>query len=455
MSGEENVSELSDIAARVADQAHEGEQVEAYVIRSTDTEVEVFGGEVESLTTAGVEGVGVRVILDHRQGVAWAGSLDPDVVEETLKEARDNAAFGEPDEFYGLASPADALGHQPPALDLWREELVAVPTEEKVRIALELERATKAADARVRNVESASYGDSFSEAALANSLGISAATRRTTCSASAVALADDGSGVQSGYGFQAGRTLADLDLDQIPTDAAVRACRLLGAKPVPSRRIPVILDPLVTRSFLGVLASAFSGEAMLKGRSLFAGRVGERVGAAMVQLLDDPTDPRALGASVFDGDGIPTRRNALVVDGVLQGFLHNVYTGRRSGTGTTASATRSLGSTPGVGVRALRLEPGARTPAELMRAAGEAFYVQSVSGLHSGTNPISGDFSVGADGLMVRSGEFAEPVREVTIASTLQRMLLDITEIADDLTFLPGSIAGQTVLVGEMTLSGA
>lgn len=449
------VRELSDIAARVAEQAHEGEQVEAYVIRSTDTEVEVFGGEVESLTTAGVEGVGVRVILDHRQGVAWAGSLDPDVVEETLKEARDNAAFGQPDEFYGLAAPADAQGHQPPTLDLWRDELVAVPTEEKVRIALELERATKAADARVRNVESASYGDSFSEAALANSLGIRASTRRTTCSASAVALADDGSGVQSGYGFQAGRTLTDLDLDQIPTDAAVRACRLLGAKPVPSRRIPVILDPLVTRSFLGVLTSAFSGEAMLKGRSLFAGRVGEQVGAAIVQLLDDPTDARALGAATFDGDGIPTRRNALVVDGVLQGFLHNVYTGRRAGTGTTASATRSLASTPGVGVRALRLEPGPRTPAELMRAAGEAFYVQSVSGLHSGTNPISGDFSVGADGLMVRSGEFAEPVREVTIASTLQRMLLDIAEIADDLTFLPGSIAGQTVLVGEMTLSGA
>src|SRR5262249_9403343 len=161
-------------------------------------------------------------------------------------------------------------------------------------------------------------------------------------------------------------------------------------------------------------SSAFNGESMLKGRSLFAGRVGEQVGAPQVQLLDDPTDERSMGAAPFDGDGIPTRRNQLVVNGVLQGFLHNLYTGRRSGEGTTASAVRGLGSTPGVGVRAMRLEPGSKSPAEILRDADGALYVQSVSGLHSGTNPISGDFSVGAEGLMIRNGELAEPVREIT-----------------------------------------
>jgi PmbA protein len=447
--------DLLDIARNVARTARDGEQVEAYVVRTRETDVEVFDGEVESLTTASVEGVGIRVIAGKRQGLAWAGSLAADVIDETLQEARDNAGFGEPDESYGLASLADVNGAAPPALDLWREELVSVPTEEKVRIALDLERATKAADSRIRNVESASYGDALAEAALANSLGVEAHTRRTTCSASAVALADDGSGTQSGYGFVAGRALSDLDLDSIPRDAATRACRLLGAKPVPGRRVPVILDPLVTRSVLGILSSAFNGETMLKGRSLFAGRVGELIGAPIVSLIDDPTDARALGAAQFDGDGVPTRRNALIVDGVMRLFLHNVYTGRRSGSGTTASATRGIGSTPGVGVRALRLEPGVKSPEEIMRGAGEALYVQSVSGLHSGTNPISGDFSVGAEGLMVRDGAFAEPVREITVASTLQRMLLDITEVGSDLTFLPGSVAGMTVLVGEMTMSGA
>ena len=447
--------ELLEIARGVATRAGKGEQVEAYVVRSRETEVEVFGGEVESLTTAVVEGIGVRVVVDHRQGYAWAGSFDPSVVEETLREARDNAAFGEPDEWYALASPADANGVVPPTLDVWREELKAVPTDEKVRVALELERATKAADPRVRNVESAGYGDALTEAAIASSLGVEAAQRRTTCSASSVAIADDGTGAQTGYGFVAGRTLADLDLESVPRDAATRACRLLGAQPIPGRRIPVILDPLVTRSVLGVLSSAFNGESVLKGRSLFAGREGETIAAARVSVLDDPTDPRALGAATHDSEGVPTRPIALIANGVLQGFLQNVYTGRRSGVGTTGSASRGYTSTPGVGVRALRFEPGDHSPEEIMASVPEALYVQSVSGLHSGTNPISGDFSVGAEGLMVRGGAFAEPVREVTIASTLQRMLLDIADIGSDLTFLPGAVAGMTVLLSDMTVSGS
>ena len=274
-------------------------------------------------------------------------------------------------------------------------------------------------------------------------------------SAHAVALADDGSGTQTGYGFAAGRSLADLDLESIPVDAVDRAVRLLGAEPIAGRRIPVIFDPLVTRSVLGVLSSAFNGEAVLKGRSLFAGREGEVIAAPIIEIVDDPTDPRAFGAAVYDSEGLPTRRNELIVDGELRGFLHNVYTGRRSGLRSTGSAVRGgYTSGPGVGVRALTLRPGTRSPEALMKAVGEAFYVQSVSGLHSGTNPISGDFSVGAVGLMVRDGEFAEPVREVTIASTLQRMLLDVTEVADDLTYLPGAAAGVTMLVGDMTLSG-
>jgi PmbA protein len=153
---------------------------------------------------------------------------------------------------------------------------------------------------------------------------------------------------------------------------------------------------------------------------------------------------------------VPTRSNELVVDGVLRGFLHNVYTGRRSGDGTTGSAVRGgFKSTPGVGARALVITPGTKSPDEILASVPEALYVQSVSGLHSGTNPVSGDFSVGAEGLMVRDGAFAEPVREVTIASTLPRMLQAITEIGSDLTWLPGGAAGLTLLIGDMSVSGA
>jgi PmbA protein len=448
-------SDLLAIGRSVAGAAGAGEQIEAYVVRRQETDVEVFGGEVESLTTAGIEGVGVRVIVGNRQGYASAGSLDPDVVAETLAEARDNAEFGEPDEWNALATLADAETVERVSLDLWRDDATSLPTDEKVRIALDLEAATKARDTRVKGVEAAGYGDAWAESAVVNSNGVEATNRRTTASAYVGALADDGTGTQTGYGFAAGRAVGDLDLESIPRDAVDRACRLLGAKPIAGRRIPIVLDPLVTRSVLGVLSSAFNGESLLKGRSLFGGRDGEKVAAPIVELVDDPTDARAQGAAQNDSEGLPTRRNVLIADGVLAGFLHNVYTGRRSGLASTGSAVRGgYGSAPGVGVRALALRPGSRSPEAVMASVPEAFYVQSVSGLHSGTNPISGDFSVGAEGLMLRNGAFAEPVREVTIASTLQRMLLDVVEVASDLTFLPGAAAGVTVLISEMSLSG-
>jgi PmbA protein len=448
--------DLSALARQVAGTAGAGEQIEAYVLRSRDVDVKVFGGEVESLSVAEIEGVGVRVIVESRQGYAWAGSLDADVVADTVAEARDNAAFGSPDESYALASPDDVAGVEPPTLDLWRDELFTVSTADKVALALQLEAATRAVDPRVRGVESASYGDAAIESAVANSLGVEMSTRRTVASCSAFAMAGEGTATQTGSGFSAGRTFTDLDPDEAARDAALRAVRLLGAKQVPSQRLPVVLDPLVTRSLVGLIGAALSGEAIVKGRSLFVGREGEGVAGSEVSLIDDPTLEVAFGATTHDSEGVPTRRVQLIGGGRLDAFLHNVYTARRSDAATTGSAIRAgFKSPPGVGARALHLVPGPLTPEAILASVPEALYVQSVSGLHSGTNPVSGDFSVGAVGLMVRGGELAEPVREITIASTLQRILHDIVHIGADLTWLPGGAAGMTLLVGDMSVSGS
>jgi PmbA protein len=449
------VPELLDVALDVVGRAGVDEEIEAYVSRSRETDVKVFEAGVESLTVAEHAGVGVRVVVGGRQGFAWAGSLELDIVAGALTEARDNAAFATPDEHQGVATPDEADAQHAPELDLWRDDVGAVSIDAKVALALEVEAATLGADPRVRGVEQAVYGDARLETAVANSRGVTARNARTMCSCASIALAGENSGTQTGYGFSAGRAFADLDAEAAARDAAERATRLLGATQPRSRRFPVVLDPLVTRSVLAVLSSALGGEAILKGRSVFVGREGETVGAPGVTVTDDPTNADAFGASAHDAEGVRSRANALIIDGVLQGFLHNAYTGRRSGTGTNGAAVRGFMSTPGVGARALALAPGTRAPEDLMAAAGDALYVQSVSGLHSGTNPVSGDFSVGAEGLMVRNGAFAEPVREVTIASTLPRMLLDIADVGVDLTWLPGAAAGVTVLITEMTVSGA
>jgi PmbA protein len=446
---------LLEVVRGIVEKATPGEEVEAYAARSHDTDVKVFEGAVEELAVAESGGVGVRVIVDGRLGYAWVGSLDPDLVAGVLDEARDNARFAASDEWNGLPSAGDARAVPATDLDLWRDELAAVPTTAKVALALELERVAAGLDPRVRGIESAHYGDVAMESAVASSLGVEAASRRTICSCSVSALAGDGDATRTGYGFSVGRAPADLDPAAAAGDGVERAVRLLGATPVPSQRLPVVFDPLVTRSLLGILGAALNGEARNKGRTMFLDREGETVAASSFTLADDPTDARAYGAAPYDAEGLATRRTELIDAGVLRGFLHNTATGRRAGVGSTGSAVRGgYASPPGVGARALVLCPGERSPEEILAIAGDAFYVQSVSGLHSGTNPVSGDFSLGAEGLLVRGGAFAEPVREVTIASTVPRMLLDVVEVGSDLTWLPGAAVGLTLLVGEMALSG-
>jgi PmbA protein len=447
---------LEAIVDGLAGVARAGEQVEAYAVRSRDTSIRAYEGEVEQLSTSEIDGVGVRVITAGRQGYAWAGSLDADVISETLDEARDNASFGAPDEFNVLPEPGEFAGIPVVSLDVWRDALVSMPVDEKVRIALDLEARTRTADPRITGVESADWHDAIIESAIASSTGVRGATRRTSCSVSVYALVADGDATLTGLGFDGGRQQSDLDLDATVQMAVDRSTRLIGAKQARSRRIPVIVDPMMSRALLGLFSAALSGEALTKGRSMFADRAGDAVGAESVTIVEDPTNAESLAASQYDAEGVTTRRTELVASGVLRGFLHNTYTGRRSGAGTTGSAMRAgFKSAPGVGCRGLSFEPGTQSPEAIRRGAGEAFYVQSMQGLHSGANPVSGDFSVGAEGLMVRNGEFAEPVREVTIASTLQRILHDIAAIGNDLTWYPGSMAGVTLLISDMTLSGS
>jgi len=447
------VSELLELATRVAGWARHGEQVEAYVGRRSDTDVVVYDGDIESLSSATSEGVGIRVVAGGRQGFAYAGSLDVDVVEETLAEARDNAAFGTPDEHLGLAAPDGVAAAD---LDLWRDDLASFPTQAKIDLAFELERRVKAGDSRIRSVESSNYGDGASESAVVTSTGISATTRRTGCHVSAYALAGDGDETQTGGGYSVGRSPADLDVEEAAADAVERSTRLLGASKPPSARLTVVLDPRITTTILAILAGTLNGESVLKGRSLFADRVGEDVAAPSLTLVEDPTNPDAFGASAYDAEGLACRRNVLISGGTLVGFVYNTYAGRRAGTPSTGSAVRGgFKSAPGVGCRALSLAPGVHSQAEIMAQVGDGLLVQGISGVHSGVNPVSGDFSVGAEGLMIRDGTLAEPVREITIASTLQRMLHDVVAVGDDLEWLPGSAAGVTVAIADMSMSGA
>jgi PmbA protein len=445
------MSDLLDIAERVVGQAAPGEQVEAFVARGGETEVRVYQGEIEHFVSAQSEGIGIRVIRDGRTGFAYAGTLDADAVGEVLAEARDNLTFGTVDEWAGLAEPD---GVEVTEQELWSEALAAYPTDDKISLAMELERLATSLDARVR-VDDANYADAYGEAAVATTTGIRQYGRENGCYVSVSTLASEDDETQSGFGFSVGRSPDEFDLERAAREASDRATRLLGATKPSSRRLTIVLDPFVTAQFLSVISSTLNGEAVVKGRSLFRDRLGDQVAASIVTLIDDPTDPRAYTATDVDGEGLAARRNPLIEQGELRQFVHSSYSARRAGTTSTGNAVRGgFRGTPGVGALALQLVPGTRRQQELIADVDDGLLVQSVSGIHSGVNPISGDFSTGAAGLLISGGELGAPVREFTIASTLQRMLLDVVEIGGDVDWLPMRAAGVSLVIRDVTMSG-
>lgn len=442
--------ELEDLAAAAVDAARADEAVEAYAEGSRRTEVDARRGEVEGLTFAETRGLGVRLIAGGRLGFAYAADPSIDEARDVVARARENAALATEDEHNVL--PASSAWE--PIEGLYFEEQATMPADDKVALALAFERTATTTDARVRKVDTCSFGDAVGRAVIASTAGVSAAFERTGCWCVVEALAEQDGETQTGFSFQVAHRVADLDPDAIAREAVERAAQMLGATKPPTQRVPVLLDSFAASSFLGVLAGALTAESVQKGRSLFAELVGERVGADAFTLVDDGRLLEGPAASPFDDEGVPTGRTELIAAGTLNGFLHNTYTAHRGGAASTGNATRGgYRSTPGVGTTNLFVEPGSDDFDELLRRADGGVLIRSVSGVHSGANPISGEFSVGATGLRIAGGAFGEPVREMTIASTVPEMLRSITAVGSDLRFF-SSVGTPSILIGEMTVAG-
>jgi PmbA protein len=447
-------ADLLAVLDRIVGSARAGEGVEAYGVDQTETTVRAYEGEVEALSSARTRGVGLRVIAGGRVGYAYSADPSAEALARTLDSARSNATVTSADE----ANVLPAGGELEDLPELYDPAFAAVPTSSKVEIALRLEAAARGAPGPVKGVDSARYGDQVVTVAIASTSGVRGAYRRCDAYVMVEVLAEADDATTSAYAIDLARLPGDVDVERAAREAAARAVRLLGGRKPPSGRMPILLDPYATASLLGVLAGALSAEAVQKGRSLFAGKRGERVGSERVTLVDDGRRPGAPGTRPWDAEGTPTGRTVLLTAGVLDGYLHNAYTAAKDATHSTGNASRAgFKSPPGVAPTNLYLAPGPLSPQELLGRAGTGFYCQQVLGVHSGANPISGDISVGAAGLLVRDGAFAEPVREATIAGTIPGMLAGLVEVGADLRFLPfgGGMGGATLLLDGMTLGGA
>ena len=451
------MSELAEQAADAVERAIAAGagDAEAYASEAENREVRVHGGEVESLTAATQRGLGLRVWIGRRVGYGFGTDLSAGGLAAIAARAVEAARAADEDEF---AAPPAAAG-EPPALDgvsdpsrgEWSIDRVA-------ELALAVERSALAADARVAAVEQAVYFDSGERTALVASAGVRAEYETSSCYAYLQALADGEDGRETGLGFGLARGPAGLDAEAIGREGAERATEMIGSAKPPSRRCPVVLDPTVAAGFVGLLGNAAGANAVQRGRSPLAAMLGEQVASEAFVLHDDGLDPQGFASAPVDAEGAPRRRTALIEGGRLRTFLYDSYTARRGDAASTGNAGRSgYRSPPSVSASNLVVAPGSASGAELLREAADGVYVSDVAGLHSGVNPVTGVFSVGASGRAIEGGELGRPLREFTIASDLVSMLRAVRSAGSEPRWVPfgGSVSTPPLLIGEMTVSGS
>jgi len=409
-------------------------------------------GQVETLKESGSRAIGVRVFHGQRSASTYSSDFSRESLDRMLKSALELAKITSEDPYAGIPE-ADQLGSLPGDLDLYYPDVYSLPGEERISYARRAEKAALDYDPRIKNSEGGSFDAATGHKALANSHGFVGEYRRSYCSVAAVPIAQTESGaMQRDYWFSVARSLGRLESpEEVGKVAAQRTIRRLGARKVKTAQVPVILDPMVANSILGHIFEGVNGDSVYRGASFLAGKLGEKIAGDQVTVIDDGTMSGGFGTSPFDSEGIPTRRTVVIENGVLRSYLLNTYTAKKLGLQTTANASRGLAGTPGIGPGNYFLQPGSKTPQQIIGEIKEGLYVTEFLG--HGANLVTGDYSRGASGLWVSGGELAYPVEEITVAGNLKEMFFNITEIGSDLEFR-GSMACPTIRIDGLTVGG-
>jgi PmbA protein len=420
---------------------------DAVAMRSVSQSVQVRDGEVEESERSEGNDMGLRVLLGRRQAVVSTNDIHGESVDALAERAVAMARVAPEDRYAGLANPAELAG-QFPDLDLADRDLPDVAT---------LEQAAKLAEDAGRAIKGVSKSGGASASAgiggmvLLTSHGFSGNYMRSSHGISMQAIAGEGTAMETDYDYSSALHAADLDqAEKIGRTAGERAVARLNPRKVSTRKVSVVFDTRVAGSLIGHLSSAINGSSVARKTSFLKDKLGERLFAPGIYVIDDPLRRRGLRSRPFDAEGIASRRTALIEDGVLKTWLLDCATARELDMRSTGHAQRSASSTPAPGASNLHLESGSISPDELIKDIDEGFYVTDVMG--SGANLVTGDYSRGAAGFWIEKGERSYAVSEVTIAGHLLDMFRTLRP-ANDLVFRYGTNA-PTLRVEGLTVAG-
>ena len=426
---------------------------EVYCAENSSFSAEAMDGSIDRYEVSETCALSLRGMFGGKTGYASTEAFDDDAVRMLVRGVQESASLvdtEDQDEIYAGDS-------EYPVLEIPENDLNSVTAEEKLRFALEMEKSAKAADKRIVKSEGSYVTTGRGITRLVNSFGLNLKAETPPggyIGAGIWLVGKDGESTSSGGESEAGRKFRDLDPERIGRKAAEKTTAMLNASPVESGTYRAVIRQDAMRSLLSTFSCVFSAENAQKKLSLLNGREGEMIAAPCVTLMDDPLLPGGFASSPFDGEGSACRTKAVIENGVLKTLLHSRKTARKAGTVSTGNARRSVSSPVRVAPSNFFFRPGEKDLDALLADMGEGLLITELSGLHSGANPISGDFSLLAKGFRVIGGKQARPVEQITIAGNFYQLLKDIRAVGTDLEFKGSAIGSPSVDAGCIHVAG-
>ncbi|HUU28039.1 MAG TPA: TldD/PmbA family protein [archaeon] len=452
--------EYTELALYAVEQAKKlgADSAEAFISESQAVQISVSGRQTEQVNAVQDAGIGLRILKDRKLVFGSSNDLSADSVKKLVADLMRKVVFHTPDEF-NVIPAADSSSLRGDwssyeGLISYDPQIAEVPIQDKIKRAISLETAGLDFSPKVSGSMFVFYSDEAAINYLANSNGIAGWFPASGCSGDAYFSAAEGEDRQSGSYSKAGVNYADFDPEKVGRRAAENAVNMLGAKPIESCEVPLVVSPEVGTQIFSYIVGMLSADQVQKGKSLFAGKLETNVASSVLNLVDDGRLKGGLATSPVDGEGVPKQTTPLIVDGVLKNYLFDSYTAKKGKVKSTGNRSRGSYQSQGrIDSTNLYLRQGTLKPEAIISGIDKGFYLKDAMGLHAGIDSTSGDFSIPVAGFMIEKGEIAFPVRGVSIGGNLFDFLKSVDKIADDLTWFM-SVGCPTFSVSNIMIGG-
>ncbi len=424
-------------------------KAELFAISSKAVAAEAKNQDIEALDRANSSGFSLRIQKGKRPGFGY--STDINDWQRVVDVAIESSQWTEEDAFLDFPD-----SNHYPSVEIYDEEIARANEDDAVGMASAMEKAALSEDGRVKKVRKATISLVASDIYLANTHGLYGNFKATSVNAHVAVVAEESGESQMGWEFEGSRSLSDISPERVGKGASRRALSLIGSKIVKSLKAPVILDHLIANEFLRLLASALSSENVQKGKSLLMNKKGKKIISERLNIIDIGLLAHGLGSRPFDAEGVPSQRTELISEGVLRGFLYNTYTAAKEGLRSTGNAVRGgISGFLGVGISNLVVETASseyvRSVDEMVSSIDRGLLVTEAMGVHT-ANPVSGEFSVGINGLWIERGKVVYPVKEAVISGNILDLFKNVEAVGNDRKFY-GKIGSPSLLISSVDIS--